>query len=155
MPRCMAYCKCFFHDIGTYDVTDVWQAQNAAVIDWSFRGHMITCQPPGNLKFKEFKLGDAEFFKVIDSLILLDPKIYCFRDCGVEMGRRLVLGRTELTNLEHIWKDAGVTIATTKILVNVVVDHQTKGKIRQLRTVTQEEGATDAMDGQEKKQICP
>lgn len=72
----------------------------------------------------------------------------------------MALGKAAMANLENIWKDKDVTIATNERPVNVlvflapmymrVVDHQTEGMEtnRQLQKVVLEEEATNIIGGQ-------
>ena len=61
-------------------------------------------------KVEEFKLGDDEFVKAVDSVIFLGSKIDSSGDCCREI-RRLTLVRIAMANLENIWIDKDVTIA--------------------------------------------
>ena len=59
--------------------------------------------------------------KTVTGFIFLDSKITTDDDCSHEIKRRLLLGRTVMTNLDSIFKSRDITLSTKVRLVKAMV----------------------------------
>ena len=64
---------------------------------------------------------DGETVKTASDLILGGSKITADGDCSREIKRRLLLGRTVMTNLDSILKSRDITLSTKVHLVKAMV----------------------------------
>ena len=64
---------------------------------------------------------DGEAMKIVRDFIFLSSKIIADGDCSHEIKRRLILGRTAITNLDSVLKIRDITLPTKACLIKVVV----------------------------------
>ena len=64
---------------------------------------------------------DGETVETVSDFIFLDSKITADADCSHEIKRRLLLGRTVMTNLDSILKSRDITLPTKFCLVKAMV----------------------------------
>ena len=64
---------------------------------------------------------DGETVEIVSDLIFLGSKITADGDCSHEIKRRLLLGRTVMTNLDSIFKSRDITLPTKVRLVKPMV----------------------------------
>ena len=64
---------------------------------------------------------DGETVQTVSDFILWDSKITAYGDCSHEIKRRLLLGRTVVTNLDSILKSRDITLKTKVRLVKAMV----------------------------------
>ena len=64
---------------------------------------------------------DREAMETVTDFIFLGSKIIADGDCSHEIKRRLLLGRTVMTNLDSILKSRDITLPTKVHLVNAMV----------------------------------
>ena len=64
---------------------------------------------------------DGETFETVSDFILGGSKITANGDCSHEIGRRLLLGRKVMTNLDSILKSRDITLPTKVRLVKAIV----------------------------------
>ena len=64
---------------------------------------------------------DGETVKTVTDFILGGSKITANGDCSHEIKRRLLLGRSVMTNLDSIFKSRGITLPTKVRLVKAMV----------------------------------
>ena len=62
-----------------------------------------------------------ETVEIVIDFILRDSKITADGDCSHEIKRRLLLGRTVMTNLDSIFKSRDITLPTKVRLVEAMV----------------------------------
>ena len=63
---------------------------------------------------------DGETMETVSDFIFLGSKITADGDCSHEMKRRLLLGRTVMTNLDSIFKSRDITLPTKVHLLSSV-----------------------------------
>ena len=59
--------------------------------------------------------------KVVTDFLFLGSKITADGDCSHEIGRRLLLGRKAMTNLDRIFKSRDITLPTKVCLVKAML----------------------------------
>ena len=59
--------------------------------------------------------------KIVRDFIFLSSKIIADGDCSHEIKRRLILGRTAITNLDSVLKIRDITLPTKACLIKVVL----------------------------------
>ena len=64
---------------------------------------------------------DGETVETMSDFIFLDSKITAEDDCSHEIGRRLLLGKKVVTNLDSILKSRDITLTTKVHLVKAMV----------------------------------
>ena len=64
---------------------------------------------------------DGETVETVSDFIFLGSKIPADGDCSHEIKRRLLLGRTVMTNLDRIFKSRDITLPTKVCLVRAMV----------------------------------
>ena len=64
---------------------------------------------------------DGETVETVTDVIFLGSKITADGDCSHEIKRRLLLGRTVMTNLDSILKSRDITLPTKLYLVKAMV----------------------------------
>ena len=64
---------------------------------------------------------DGEIVETVADFIFLGSKITADGDCSHEIKRRLLLGRTVMTNLDSIFKSRDITLPTKVCLVKTMV----------------------------------
>ena len=64
---------------------------------------------------------DGEAMEAVNDFIFLGFKITADGDCSHELKRRLLLGRTAMTNLESVLKSRNITLLTKVHLVKAMV----------------------------------
>ena len=64
---------------------------------------------------------DGEAMKTVNDFIFLGFKITVDGDCSHELKRRLLFGRTAMTNLESVLKSRNITLLTKVHLVKAMV----------------------------------
>ena len=64
---------------------------------------------------------DGETVETVSDFIFLGSKITAVGDCSHEIKRRLLLGRTVMTNLDSILKSRDITLLTKVCLVKAMV----------------------------------
>ena len=64
---------------------------------------------------------DGEAMKIVRDFIFLSSKIIADGDCSHEIKRRLILGRTAITNLDSVLKIRDITLPTKACLIKVVL----------------------------------
>ena len=64
---------------------------------------------------------DGETVETVSDIIFLGSKITADCDCGHEIKRRLLFGRTVMTNLDGILKSRDITLPTKVRLVKAIV----------------------------------
>ena len=64
---------------------------------------------------------DGETLETVADFIFLGSKITADGDCSHEIKRRLLLGRTVMTNLDSIFKSRDITLSTKVRLVKAMV----------------------------------
>ena len=64
---------------------------------------------------------DGETVEIVSDFILGGSKITADGDCSHEIKRRLLLGRTVMTNLDSIFKSRDITLPTKVCLVKAIV----------------------------------
>ena len=68
---------------------------------------------------------DGETMEIVTDFIFLGSKITADGDCSHEIKRRLLLGRTVMTNLDSILKSRDITLPAkvhvVKVMVSLVV----------------------------------
>ena len=68
---------------------------------------------------------DGETIEIVTDFIFLGSKITADGDCSHEIKRRLLLGRTVMTNLDSILKSRDITlpakVRVVKVMVSLVV----------------------------------
>ena len=64
---------------------------------------------------------DGETVETVADFIFLGSKITADGDCSHEIKRRLLLGRTVMTNLDSIFKSRDITLPTKVLLVKAMV----------------------------------
>ena len=64
---------------------------------------------------------DGETVETVSDFILGDSKITADGDCSHEIKRRLLLGRTVMTNLDSVLKSRDITLPTTICLIKALV----------------------------------
>ena len=64
---------------------------------------------------------DGETMETVTDFIFLGSKITADGDCSHEIKRRLLLGRTVMTNLDSILKSRDITLPTKLYLVKAMV----------------------------------
>ena len=64
---------------------------------------------------------DGETVETVSDFIFLGSKITADVDCSHEIKRRLLLGRTVMTNLDSIFKSRDITLPTKVHLVKAMV----------------------------------
>ena len=72
----------------------------------------------GQIPTKTFRLGwkiDGETVETASDFIFLGSKITADGDCSHEIKRRLLLGKTVMTNLDSIFKNRNITLPTKVI----------------------------------------
>ena len=64
---------------------------------------------------------DGETVETVSDFLFLGSKITTDGDCSHEIGRRLLLGRKVMTNLDSIFKSGDITLPTKVRLVKAMV----------------------------------
>ena len=64
---------------------------------------------------------DGEAMEAVNDFIFLGFKITADGDCSHELKRRLLLGRTAMTNIESVLKSRNITLLTKVHLVKAMV----------------------------------
>ena len=64
---------------------------------------------------------DGEMVETVAAFISLGSKITADGDCSHKVKRRLLLGRTVMTNLDSIFKSRDITLSTKVRLVKAMV----------------------------------
>ena len=64
---------------------------------------------------------DGETVETVSDFIFWGSKIIADGDCSHEIKRRLILGRTAITNLDSVLKIRDITLPTKACLIKVVV----------------------------------
>ena len=64
---------------------------------------------------------DREIVETVSDFILGGCKITVYGDCSHEIKRRLILGRTVMTNLDSIFKSRDITLLTKVHLLKAMV----------------------------------
>ena len=64
---------------------------------------------------------DGEKMEVMTDFLFLDSKITADGDCSHELGRRLLLGRKAMTNLDGVLKSRDITLPTKVCIVKAMV----------------------------------
>ena len=64
---------------------------------------------------------EGEKFRRVTDFLFLGSKITVDGDCSHEIGRRLLLGRKAMTNLDSVLKSRGITLPTKVCIVKTMV----------------------------------
>ena len=64
---------------------------------------------------------DGEIGETVSDFVFLGSKITAVGDCSHEVGRRLLLGRKVMTNLDSIFKSRDITLPTKVRLIKAIV----------------------------------
>ena len=73
---------------------------------------------------------DGETVETVADFIFLGSKISADGDCSHEMKRRLLLGKSVMTNLENILKSRDITLPTKLCLVKLWFFQQSRRDVR-------------------------